>query len=362
MKPTGIISLGRHLSRRSFSALPTRHSRSAPAPACLDATQLKEGADEVLGTSPGALIPYEPSKRDDSLHAWEVADEAIQKVEWLIRGYSAQVQNTSVQALHRHQSLGDPSHCLSGIQQLLDKMEKEGKLYMDMRRKMRSQLAVEEQGDEADKFARSNDLGEAESEIARFASPGQTITMFDTLLDTMCVATDPNTPELVGALLSRVNDRFEQDGGHEINVNPNTVPTQMTFNAGIRAIANTQPGSEKTRDDALMHAFVTFESLRESHAKRNAATYAHMLQVVAKFIPASQMAGNVAHGLWHMAKDDQVIDTNVMRAMEMIDSGNDSKYENFMEETIRGKEIHHMPQKWRKFGKAWRYLQVDDTY
>jgi hypothetical protein len=335
---------------------------------------LKEVSEEILGSTPGTLIPYAPSKRDDSLHAWEVADDSIQKVEWLIRGYSAQVNNTKMQRVHSITSDEDPIQCIQSIQQLLNKMEKEGSMYMELRHKMRSQLALEEQ-QEADADAAADDsyTSQRENQILRdatstqtipqvFASPGQTIAMFDTLLDTMPFATDAGTPKMVGTLLKAINERFDQDGGLEFNVNPNTVPTQTTFNAGLRAIANTKSGPESTRDDALLYSFGTFEALRHSHVKRNAAPYTYMIQTVSEFFPPSEMAGNIAHALWLLAQEDQVIDTNVMKAMESVESGNHEQFETFLNDNIRDKTIDDVPRRFRKFSKSLRVEREDDTY
>lgn len=339
--------------------IPTRHSRLAPPPACLSSVQINEVTQEVLETSPGLLIPYKTSARDDSFHAWQVADHSIQKVEWLIRGLSAQINDSIMNKLYSVDSEEDPAQCIVQMQSLIRKMEKEGKLYMDLRQKMRSQLAVEA------RRQRDDDLEDDHSEVSDaqiFASPGQTIAMFDTLLDSMAVFAGPDTPGQVGDIFAIVNKRFEEDGGVAFAVNPNTVPTQLTFNAGLRAIANSPNASEKTRDNAILYAFTTFDALQDTHVKRNSATYTYIIQTVAKFIPPSELAGNVAHAMWMHARNDQVVDTNVMRALEMVDAGNYKKYQAFLQDTIREKTVRDIPHSWRKFGKSLRYSASDDTY
>lgn len=339
--------------------LPTRHSRVAPPPACLSSVQLDEVTQEVLETSPGLLIPYKTSARDDSAHAWQEADHSVQKVEWLIRGFSAQINNTIMNKLYSVESDEDPAQCIVKMQSLVRKMEKEGKLYMEYREKMRSQLAVEASRQQDDYLDDQFD----DSAMLTFASPGQTIAMFDILLDSMAVSTDPDTPAQVGGIFRKVNERFEQDGGVSLAVNPNTVPTQLTYNAGLRAIANSPNTSEKTRDDAIIHAFSAFDGLEDlTHLKRNSATYAYIIQTIAKFIPPSEMAGNVAHAMWMFAKEDQVVDINVMKALEMVDAGDYPKYQTFLQDVIRDKTIHNIPHSWRKLGKSLRYNSSDDTY
>mmetsp|Transcript_30949 Transcript_30949/g.47199 ORF Transcript_30949/g.47199 Transcript_30949/m.47199 type:complete len:399 (+) Transcript_30949:3-1199(+) len=376
-------SIGRFIcaNRRFFSnaapgqslKIPTRHSRHLPPPACLLIDQLRDTTDEILENSPGFLIPYNSSQRDDAWHAWDLADITVQKVEWLIRGYSAQVENTQMHKQYSIEPNEDPRKCVEQILKLVEKMEEEGKMFMDLRSKMRSQLAVEERKDpDEDLSWKNRDIeinkeannGQS-SDISRgqaFASPGQTIAMFDTLLDTMSMVTDDNTPATVGNIVKRIEERFQQDGGLAYNVNPNTVPTQMTWNAGLRAIANTDNSCEKTRDDALTSAFSIFHHLGDANVKRNSATYAFMVQIVAKYIPPSEISANVAHGLWHLAKEDQVINKNLMKAMELIDSGGYKKHEQFMTENVRGKTIEDIPQDWRKFGVSLRCALEDDTY
>lgn len=340
--------------------IPTRHSRHAPPPACLSAVQLHEITEEVLKTPPGALIRYLTSERDDSVHAWESADIAVQKVEWLIRGYSAHVSNTIMHKIYPVESMEDPAHCILKIKDLLRKLEKEGNLYMELRQKVRLQLDIEARnGLDED----SDDDEEAETSVPQvFASPGQTIAMFDTLLDTMAVTTSPDTPCQVGDIVTKVNLRFEQDGGQVLNVNPSTVPTQLTYNAALRAIANTPNCSDKTRDDALLNAFGIFDSLIDKNVKRNAATFNYMIQTVSKFVPPSEMAGNIARALWMMAVDRKVVDDNIMRALEQVDPGNYPMYEEFVRATIREKTIKDIPHNWRKWGKSQRYDSSDATY
>jgi len=361
----------RFFSTASFQnfSIPTRHSRHLPPPACLSIDQLKEISQEVLSSSPGSLIPYNKSERDDAFHAWEVADITIQKVEWLIRGYSAQVLNTQMQKEYVVKSSEEPSECIERILDLIQKVETEGETYMDLRNKVRTQLTVEQDRGQSDDFySEYNDQetgidSQNDGDIKHvFASPGQTIGMFDTLLDTISMVEDNNAPAMMGNIFERINERFEQDGGLAHNVNPNTVPTQMTYNAGLRAIANTANSSEKTRDDALMHAFNIFQYAKSGDKKCNAATYVYMVQIIAKYIPPSEMSGNVAHAFWNLAKEDKVIDTNLMREMELIDSGGFGKYEKFIDENVRNKDIEDIPIGWKMSGKSLRYNEEDDTY
>jgi len=359
--------------RRFFSStassqklkIPTKHSRHLPPPACLSIEQLREMSDEIIESEPGSLIAYNSSPSDDAWHAWDLADATIQKVEWLIRGYSAQVENTQMHKLYAVDVCENPQTCVDQILKLVGKMEQEGKMYMDIRSKMQSQLAIEADR-EPDDVEINKEIGNAQNShgnpMSAFASPGQTIGMFDTLLDTMSTVTDDNTPATVGKLIERIEERFQLDGGLPYNVNPNTVPTQMTWNAGLRAISNTENTCEKTRDDALTSSVAIFSALSDAHAIKNGATYAYMVQIVAKFIPPSEMSANVAHALWHMAKEDKVIDRNLMKAMESIDSGGYEKYDHFMNENIHGKNIGEIPLEWRMNEPSLRHSSQDDTY
>jgi len=356
-------------SSRHFS-IPTRHSRHLPPSACLSIDHLKDISQEVLSSSPGSLIPYNKSERDDSYHAWGVADTTIQKVEWLIRGYSAQVLNTQMQKEYAVKSNEDPSESIKCILDLIQKVETEGDIYMKLRNEMRSQLNLNQKS-EQDKFF--DEYGDQETdtdsqnfpEIDRlFASPGQTIGMFDTLLDTISMATDSNTPVMVGNIFERINKRFELDGGMAFNVNPNTVPTQMTYNAALRAIANGDNTGEKTRDHALMHAFDIFHLAKSAEKKKciNAATYNYMVQIIAKYIPPSEMCGNLANAFWNLAKEDRVVDSNLMRTMESVNCGGFEKYETFIDKNISNKDIEDIPKAWKVFEKSLRYNEEDNTY
>jgi len=356
-------------SSRNFS-IPTRHSRHLPPSACLSIDHLKDISQEVLSSSPGSLIPYNKSERDDAFHAWGVADTTIQKVEWLIRGYSAQVLNTQMQKEYAVKSNEDPSESIKCILDLIQKVETEGDIYMKLRNEMRSQLNLNQKS-EQDKFF--DEYGDQETdtdsqnfpEIDRvFASPGQTIGMFDTLLDTISMATDSNTPVMVGNIFDRINKRFELDGGMAFNVNPNTVPTQMTYNAALRAIANGDNTGEKTRDHALMHAFDIFHLAKSAEKKKciNAATYNYMVQIIAKYVPPSEMCGNLANAFWNLAKEDRVVDSNLMRTMESVNCGGFEKYETFIDKNISNKDIEDIPKAWKVFEKSLRYNEEDNTY
>ena len=135
----------------------------------------------------------------------------------------------------------------------------------------------------------------------------------------------------------------------------------MTFNAALRAIASAPNSSDKTRDDALLYAFGIFDNLDQS-VKRNAATYNYMIQIVSKFVPPSEMACNIARALWALAIKNQVVDDNIMRALEQVDPGNYPKYEEFLQQTIREKTLKDVPHRWRKWGKSLRYDSSDATY
>jgi hypothetical protein len=246
------------------------------------------------------------------------------------------------------------------MQKLIQKIEKEGKLYMDVRMKTRSQLALESQDKDLERdkslFPKLPNI------LFKFAPPGLTVCMFDTIFDTMSVASDSNTPDQIGQLWEKVKQRHELDGGTSYNANPHTTLNQMTLNACLRAIANSPNTSDKTRDDAMINGFMIFRGIDEAGLIRNSATYAYMIKLISNFMPPSQMAGNIAHALWILAVNDKVVDNNVMRALELVDAGDYTIYSSFLERVIKGKTVNDVPKDWLYNKDRFRYDLKDDKY
>ena len=157
---------------------------------------------------------------------------------------------------------------------------------------------------------------------------------------------------LARSVYDRAMARHRADGGPNAN-NRHTMPTLITYNAILRTCAAVEYNgeSEQVRDAALDLAFVVHDALNAnaptdaastsnavsknkkstttntttSMPKRNSATYAHMLRVIAKYLPPSPTRGNVAYGLWlSCTGHDGVLDRNVIQAYVEANTRNGS--------------------------------------
>lgn len=122
--------------------LPSRHSRKRLPPVCTDSVMLKELTDEILRAPEGTLFTYQ-TDRDSASEAWDAADPTCQKVDFLVRGYAAQLPGTTwqrwVMTKDDRNSIIDPedleavTHNLSQMEALLDRIWDEGHAYMTVR-------------------------------------------------------------------------------------------------------------------------------------------------------------------------------------------------------------------------------------
>ena len=243
-----------------------------------------------------------------------------------------------------------------------------------MRLEVNSQLAVERKEEESEaagnakKTATATQDDENEETVGftleDYASPGATVHMYDTILDSIALNTHSDTPTKSLPYLQRVIERYHQDGGIENNRNVATVPTVMSFNTVLRACANTPytEGQEEVRDNALQVGFNTYDFMRH-FVHRNSATYAYMMQIIAKFLPPSETRGNIAYGMWAQAKSEQVIDQMVIDStMQAYTPSNGEEFDTWIEETIKDKGFENIPQKWRKNSKVRRHQKPSGIY
>ena len=142
-----------------------------------------------------------------------------------------------------------------------------------------------------------------------------------------------------------------------INGNEHTVPTALTFNAVMRCAArcsipedDATPESryrrERLRDAMISAAFTSYDVMlrtwengsdrlegshdrldrvaflgrhdgRRGPPRRNAATVAYLLDVVAQCLPPSKTRGNIAYALFHAATvEERIFDDTVLDALE----------------------------------------------
>jgi hypothetical protein len=206
-----------------------------------------------------------------------------------------------------------------------------------------------------------------------FALPGPTVAMFDTLLDAMaCHCTSPvSTPAHAATLLRVILSRHQWDGGDTKNTNVHTKPTALSWNAPIRLVSNMpydptdkRPSRIKRRDEALLVAFGTFSHVSQSHdLLRNSATYAYLLQIVAKYFPPSRIRGNIAHGIWHHAMEQGLIDEMVLDSYLRANTpSNGAEFDNYRLKNLDGKTFHDLPATWKKFSRVKRFHIREATY
>jgi hypothetical protein len=88
----------------------------------------------------GSLFGYDTTKSsaDSRAHAWETADESAQKVEFLVRGYAAQLPGTLWQRwlpprVVQQPEPADSTACLEAMEGLVDRIWDEGHAYMVVR-------------------------------------------------------------------------------------------------------------------------------------------------------------------------------------------------------------------------------------
>lgn len=199
-----------------------------------------------------------------------------------------------------------------------------------------------------------------------FAAPGVSVAMYDTLLDAMACHATSNLvhPTSAFTLLQEVVGRHELDGGNDSNTLRHTLPTAISFNAVIRIAAelpfdidSTEPADIRTRDDALTVAFGAFDALYRSTVERNCATYSYLLRAVAKYFPPSRIRGNVAHGMFHHAAEQGLIDATVVEAHKTANTpSNGPEFDEWMASTLTDKAVGDLPHEWRRCSRVrWHH-------
>jgi hypothetical protein len=208
-----------------------------------------------------------------------------------------------------------------------------------------------------------------------FSSPGVTVSMYDALLDAMAcqaaTSSDFITPTKAFDIVSEIVSRHDLDGGDNANTNIHTRPTAVSYNAAIRIASelpfdatSEEPEDIRVRDDALTVAFGAFDALQQTGVvEGNSATYHYLLLCVAKYFPASRIRGNVAHGMFHHAQEQGLIDAEVVAAhMAANAPSNGPEFEEYMEKTLKGKTVNDLPHAWRRFNKVRRHHPRENIY
>ena len=333
---------------------------------------------------------------------------------------------TSPHVDNNSSSSSDPLETLDVMDKLLARMWDEGNFYMTTRKRHLSQMAWEGDvlGDDSEsgeghshssvksdwrEFAREDTIvndeddgkdgwraadsessstgaaaegegggaeGDSDDTTEDYAMPGPSVDMYDIYLDTIASAAAQVPAQDATPLLTARNAfqtfeiilyRHGLDGGDEHNDNRHTMPTQISYNAVMRTAANLpfdDPTAEVYRDWALMSAFAAHDALTHSALERNSSTYAYLLQVVAKYMPASPSRGNIARGLWKLAKTNGVYNDQVQAALLAANEiSNSPDHDEWLDENIRGKDWRtDAPHRWRRRVKKYRMVPKQTTY
>ena len=233
----------------------------------------------------------------------------------------------------------------------------------------------------------TDDDAVGEDMMEDFAMPGLTVDMYDVYLDAVATTSgmisspEEATPQLsvkhAFSIFEKILGRHNLDGGDEANTNIHTQPTQISYNAVIRTAANFPfdnnggssdeelAASEVYRDWAIMASFAVHDAL--THGKgieRNSSTYAYLLQVVAKYMPPCTYRGNVARGLWKLAKTNGVYNQQVQDALLLANAAsNGPEHDEWLDQDIRGKDWRYdAPHRWRRHVQKYRMVPKQTTY
>lgn len=204
-----------------------------------------------------------------------------------------------------------------------------------------------------------------------FALPGPTTHMYDVLLDAMaCQAHAPSVSAQETYLLwEDAIGRHKLDGGDAENTLTWTRPTVQTFNAAIRVAAalpydvtDRLPSNDSYRDDSIHLAFSAFDVLSESQlVARNSATYTYLLQVVAKYFPASRSRGHIARGMLLHAREQGLLDAGLVAAYRAANEPNNgAEFDATL--AMLDKPIRELPHKWRSNNRRLRSHVREATY
>lgn len=369
--------------------LPTRHSRHNKPPVA-PTDSLNVECQKIMDAPPGTLFVY----NSKNLHQDKVTEYEQglmechvlqQKVEYLLRGYSSMIPGSLVhsQSSHYHQEqttkpTSSYDEVILKMIQLVERLDLEGKAYVELRSKYRSQLAhvsshssqqhsssqssqtpfetnhqddiqQPSQGHDNDNL-QSNQNKEVEDDddetefiidettdnhawrmnalILHYgAPPGPTNAMYDLILDAIAVSVGSSNNALAMLehsrnLYNQSLQRYELDAKAGTDaLNPESCPTAATFNAVIRGAAKAAVlrahNDEQVRDYAMENAFFAFNAMyHHPIVHRNAATYRYMLEMMEAVFPVGAMRGNIAAAMWEQAVQDKVVDLSLFEVMK----------------------------------------------
>jgi hypothetical protein len=139
------IPVAASLATATSFRLPIKHSSKKLPSVCTDPVQLAELTASILQAPEGSLYKYKDVEnsnasvsKEERVTAWEAADQVVQKVEYLIRGHAHTLEGTQwnrwLSGINNgNSSSGDPTATLETMQALMDRMEREGRMFTTMR-------------------------------------------------------------------------------------------------------------------------------------------------------------------------------------------------------------------------------------
>ena len=400
----------------SSGPLPTRHSNKKLPLICTDTSVLKDVTQQILNAPVGSLFAY-TSDQKSALHAWHTADLTVQKTEFVLRGHAHGLPNTqwnrwlpaASQQQQQDISEDQANETINTMQKLVDRLWEEGYTYMQLRSarleevegpKVNAHEILRNPDSETQRLLHAKDVfetvqssnmdslsvevaGEAttdssESESSEsdsdsdneepsymedFAFPGPTTHMYDTLLDAMACHTycEDVTTRNAFLILEDIVMRHNLDGGDDANTLVYTRPTAQSFNASIRVAAESafdrtdqSPANQKYRDESIHLAFAAFGALSDSTMiPRNSATYAHLIQVVGKYLPVSRSRGNISRGMLLHAREQGLVDESLLEAYRLANHpSNGAEFEDTLAR-FSG-PVSELPHKWRASNRKYR--------
>ncbi len=255
--------------------------------------------------------------------------------------------------------------------QLVERIEKEGDVYVELRSKLRSQIATiyhnenqkndttstssstfsydssnNSNHDEYDEdtdgdIDSSNDATErtkvqwltTQFTSTYGATPGPSTSMYDLTLDAIANTISKTSNPILYLYKARklylnALERNELDCKQKFDgINIKSNPTAATFNTLIRISSCVDirrkeiNGDEEVRDVAVANAFMGFDSVHHHHVvQRNSATFHYLIQTVNKFFPDCDSKGYILVTLWDKCKSEGVLNENIIKSMLEVNS------------------------------------------
>lgn len=354
--------------------LPTRHSWKQGPRACQDVQELQESTASILDQPLGSLYVSDASGSfknsvnfaDQRDEVYEVADATIQRVEYLMRGHASFVEGSLHHKPGAVPSAMDATEHLGHMQQLLERMQQEGNLYMRLREEHLKLADGHVESGETREEVESEDEGSK----VDFAPPGATVAMYDAILDAMAVqpkriedplpffetslkalhAFESDAPFLLLEQDARKKQRFQQRDAY-------TVVTPVTYNAALRGIAeHTDFANPRNRDIALNSSFHLYNHWTHSeHLLRNSASIGYMLQIVNQALPDSRVKGNISVTFWKQACQMGLATPALAESMQSIhrDLKCGPEFEPVLEQVKT--PLRDLPQRYRRAVKQTRH-------